>query len=145
MESQRRTELACASASVVAAAGIALFVEPLPPLLGALDSGFWTRGTEFLGLVLVFWVFLSALGFLRAKFAFGRDGLAVERLLDNNEQRQTELTAWADDLDVMKHSLDEVRRLLAELTSDRTNAYERRIGELEAQMRTLRPPEGQDV
>lgn len=65
------------SVAILAALLIAIFLEPLPPLIALERSDVWTRLTEWLGLSLVGLVVLSLMGFGDAEFELSTNGIRV--------------------------------------------------------------------
>ena len=74
------TELAWMIVSTLVAGAIAAFAEPLPDLAREIESDLWTRGIEFVVLLLLFWTILSGFGVIRAGVEWSRDGFKIQRL-----------------------------------------------------------------
>jgi hypothetical protein len=106
MERVRRTELAWMAGSAVASGAISWFAAPLPPLLQEIQSPAWTRGIEFVVLLLVFLMLLSIAGVVQAKIGLGIDGVTAQRITAAGEASRNALEDLRSEFQDLQRTVD---------------------------------------
>lgn len=132
MNQGRRVELAAIAVSTAVVAAIAAIAEPLPPLEHVVESRTWTRGIEFVGLLLVAWMLLSAIGVIQAKIGLKLDGVTAERLLEERDSQADLVRALRRELSAIHTELDRLADRLEALSLELPAGPEERIDALEA-------------
>jgi hypothetical protein len=137
-----RVELVGIGISTGGSAAIAAIADPLPPLLHVVESRAWTRGIEFVILLLVSWMLLSVVGVIRAKIGLKLDGVTAERLLVDGDSQVDYVTALRHELSAIHIELDRLMVRLEALPLSESADLEGRIEALEAITKVRPVPEG---
>ncbi len=151
MSRTRRIELVWVALSVAVAGAIAGFAAPFPPLARYIDSSAWTRGVEFVLVIIVLWALLSAVGIIRAKIGIGIDGLTVERLSGATIESRNAIEGMQEELGQLQARTDRLVKTWEAATPEWLADHDKRIGALEESIRTLSStfnadsPEGPNV
>src|SRR4051812_21248071 len=102
-------------ATAVVAAVLALLVAPFPPLAQWVESDGWTRGIEFVIILLAEWALLGAVGIVNAKITLGDRGFATERQGRVDPDQRATASRLQDELTESREDVLRLSRVIAEL------------------------------
>ena len=122
-----------------------MFAAPFPPLARYVESSAWTRGVEFVLILMVLWALMSAVGLIRAKIGIGIDGLNVERLSGAAIESRRDLEGMQQEMGQLQEQTDLLVKQWDAATSMSLADHDERIGALEESVRTLSSTAGSDL